>query len=337
MVSANTLETKWLKAVAVHLGSRLGNDPHYAETARTMGSILPPNGFKDVYYGDGLAGTMGIIAQSAIAAGADVYGVSLDFFHKAQGIQLPGAKPSVVMPTMHARMEHMRNNAQSNILMPGSYGTMEEGLEWVCSENGHIKPQVICNSRGYWNGLLEFMDTTINAGFEDASMRQRFMAASSPENVIEKLHELNAQPYMTDPGRIKIAPPSKHYVNETKHTLIVRPAPLDIIGAVMTRVVTYDVSNIPGQNVFQGDVIKPIILVNENGHFNGLRTQLNKIFDTGFSPPERRAFFHVVASESEASELADALDAAPPLSPSFLKQKHAEADRVTTLPSALFI
>lgn len=316
----------WVKAVAIHMGSRLGNDPVYAESAERLGRALPENGFKRIYYGDGVAGTMGVVARAAVAAGAEVYGVSLKFFNKAQGGVLPEVKSRVVK-TMHQRMTHMRTNSHANVVLPGSYGTMEEGLEWLCAENGHVKPQLIVNTGGYWSGFLEFMERADSFGGKRSGLAQRFHAVATIDNAIEMLHEHNNRAAMPDSGLGVKARADSDYIVETQHALIMKPAPIDVMSRLMTRVVTYDVSNIPGQTVFKGKIIKPVIFANEDGYYDGIARQLQTIFNAGFSPPERRAFFHIAGGVDEAMDRAKMLDSLPPLQPGFLQVKHAEAHK----------
>ena len=62
-----------MKRVCVFCGSSLGNRPVYAETAREMGRLLGERGI-GLVYGGGRVGLMGVVADSALAAGAEDLG-----------------------------------------------------------------------------------------------------------------------------------------------------------------------------------------------------------------------------------------------------------------------
>lgn len=334
----------WVKraGVAVHTGSRVGNNPLFSEKAAELGQALVVNGFRNIWYGDGDAGTMGLVAQSAIRAGGNVYGVSLDFFHAAQGEGLPGAKASIAVPTMHERMHIMRNGikgvhgAAVNVANFGSYGTMEEQWEWLISSNGILKPQIWNNFKGHWDGDVEFLKRMVKDGFEKPSLLDRFSVVSDVDGVIKELKRLNRSRAKIDCYDISDVDDAD-YITETRHALIVKPAPLKPLSHLMSRIVTYDVSNIEGQTVFTDPegIIKPAIFVGD--YYEFLQEQLYHIIGTGFSPEERRQFFHFVETEAEAIELAADLDAKEPLRPENLKKKHQEglsrADQQLTHPA----
>ena len=47
------------------------------------------------------------------------------------------------------------------------YGTLDEMLEIITWSQLriHAKPCILINTLGYWDGLLEFLDTTVSEGF----------------------------------------------------------------------------------------------------------------------------------------------------------------------------
>ena len=315
----------WLKkmGVAVHTGSRVGNDPKFANNAALLGKLLPTTGFKNIYYGDGDAGTMGVIARSAIRYGADVTGVSLDFFHAAQGEGLPGAKASIAVPDMHKRMRIMRDNAGANVVAPGSYGTMEEALEWLVANNGIIKPQIWQSLDGHWNGLNSFLDKMIKTGVEKPTLRDRFCIVGSPNEAMRKLRFYNNRRPQYDNNPVQDHA-DDNYITKTEHALIVEPAPLSVISRLISQIVTYDVSNIEGQTLFTDpdNIIRPVIFIGD--YYEGLQEQVYHVIGTGFSPDERRQFFHFVDTRHDAEILAHELDSEEPLRPENLKKKHQE-------------
>jgi hypothetical protein len=43
----------------------------------------------------------------------------------------------------------------------------------------HAKPCILINTEGYWNGLLKFLDSTVDAGFLKMKNRRLLLVASS--------------------------------------------------------------------------------------------------------------------------------------------------------------
>ena len=63
-----------MKSVCVYCGSSPGSDPVYAEAAIELASALAAHGLR-VVYGGAHVGLMGLIADTALAAGGEVVGV----------------------------------------------------------------------------------------------------------------------------------------------------------------------------------------------------------------------------------------------------------------------
>ena len=63
-----------IKRLAVYCGSAPGADPRFAEAARALAETMVERGI-DLVYGGGRLGLMGIIADTVLDAGGEVYGV----------------------------------------------------------------------------------------------------------------------------------------------------------------------------------------------------------------------------------------------------------------------
>jgi predicted Rossmann-fold nucleotide-binding protein len=55
---------------------------------------------------------------------------------------------------------------------------MLEAVTWA-QLGLHAKPCILINTAGYWNGLLEFLDTAVVAGFLKAKNRGLLQVAAS--------------------------------------------------------------------------------------------------------------------------------------------------------------
>ncbi len=152
-------------SVCVYCGSRPGNDARYAEVAREVGHWIGSRGGQLVY-GGGRSGLMGIVADSALAAGGTVVGiipqalVDRELAHK-------GCQELLVVETMHERKRLMAEGADAFMALPGGIGTFEEFFEvWTWRQLGyHDKPVGLLNTGGYYDGLVRFLESTVTHGF----------------------------------------------------------------------------------------------------------------------------------------------------------------------------
>src|SRR5205823_12934296 len=63
-----------MRSITVYCGSNPGADPAFAEATRTLARRLAGDGVR-IVYGGGHVGLMGILADTAMAAGGEVVGV----------------------------------------------------------------------------------------------------------------------------------------------------------------------------------------------------------------------------------------------------------------------
>ncbi len=76
--------------------------------------------------------------------------------------------------------------ADAFIALPGSYGTLGEMLEaetWA-QLGIHSKPCLLINTAGYWDGLVDFLDAAVEAGFVKPENRGLLRAVASPPDAI---------------------------------------------------------------------------------------------------------------------------------------------------------
>ncbi len=171
--------------VAVYCGSSNGNNPAFAAEARTLGTALAAAGIGLVYGGAGI-GLMGAVADAALAGGAEVIGVLPHLLNEKE-IAHTRLTALETVPTMHERKARMAELADAFIALPGGYGTLEEVLEAVtwAQLRLHAKPCILVNTANYWDGLLTFLDSAVNAGFLKAKYRDLLRAVPSAADAVE--------------------------------------------------------------------------------------------------------------------------------------------------------
>ena len=168
-------------SVCVYCGSRPGNDPVYAEAARTTGQWIGEHGGQLVY-GGGRNGLMGIVAEATQAAGGRVVGI----IPKAL-VDLEQANTHCdelhVVDTMHERKALMAERSDAFIALPGGIGTFEELFEvWTWRQlRYHDKAIGVLNVAGYYDALLVFLANSVRAGFMSEAQMTLFKTDTAVE------------------------------------------------------------------------------------------------------------------------------------------------------------
>jgi uncharacterized protein (TIGR00730 family) len=176
-----------MRTLCVYCGSSPGDDPAFAEAARTVGTLIGREGWQLVY-GGGRAGLMGIVADAALAAGAPVVGVIPQSL-MVRELGHPGLTELHVVETMHQRKTLMAERADAFVALPGGIGTFEELFEvWTWRQLGyHDKPVGLLNVAGYYDPLLAFLDQATGKGFMRAAQHELLQVHTDPRALLARL------------------------------------------------------------------------------------------------------------------------------------------------------
>jgi uncharacterized protein (TIGR00730 family) len=183
---------KHVQTLAVYCGSAAGSRPEFAEAARATAAAMVSAGV-DLVYGGGKLGLMGVIADTVLAAGGRVYGV---IPHALVNLEVAhtGLTELHHVETMHERKAKMTDLADAFLALPGGIGTLDELFEaWSWNALGyHKKPLCLLNVRGFWDGMIEFIDHATRNGFLSDKRRSQLLVAETPERALEYLDEAAA-------------------------------------------------------------------------------------------------------------------------------------------------
>lgn len=192
--------------------------------ARSLAEVFHKNNVALVY-GGGTVGLMGEVARTLVSLSgpSSVHGIipaPLVRYEQGPNSIAPsenGGKAGVpseevygrttVVKDMHTRKQMMAREVLAGgpgsgfIALPGGYGTMEELMEVVTwNQLGiHGRGVVVLNVEGYWNGLLDWVRGSVEAGFVGEGNRNIIVEASSGEEAVIALKE-----YKVSEGRFKL-------------------------------------------------------------------------------------------------------------------------------------
>jgi uncharacterized protein (TIGR00730 family) len=169
-----------VRSVCVFCGSNPGRVPAYLDAVGELAGLLAARGVRIVYGGNSV-GTMGALADTALAAGGEVVGVVPE---QLAGVELlhEGLSELHLVGSMHERKALMGELADGFVALPGGLGTLEELAEVLTwSQIGlHRKPVGLLNTAGYYDHLLAFLDHAVAERFLRTDDRALVLTAATP-------------------------------------------------------------------------------------------------------------------------------------------------------------
>jgi len=174
-------------SVCVYCGSSVGNNPVFADAARSLGRKLVEQNLSLVY-GGGHVGLMGIVADAVLDAGGEVTGVIPKALMDSE-VGHDRLTRLFVVKDMHERKALMAEHADGFIAMPGGIGTLEElfeALTWA-QLGFHEKPVGLFNVDGFYDKLIEFLNQLTSQGFLRPEHRDLLIVQAEPDALITQL------------------------------------------------------------------------------------------------------------------------------------------------------
>src|SRR5260370_5734231 len=154
-----------IKRVCVYCASSTQCDPAYHDSAARLGRELARNQVTLVY-GGGSVGSMGHLADAALAEGGRVVGVLPRFMYDLKWGHR-GLSEMLIVNDLHERKRLMIDEVDAVIALPGGCGTLEELFEAITWKrlglfSGAI---VLVNTLGFYSPSLAVFDTCIDPRF----------------------------------------------------------------------------------------------------------------------------------------------------------------------------
>ncbi|MEK6222596.1 MAG: TIGR00730 family Rossman fold protein [Chloroflexota bacterium] len=177
-----------MEAVCVFCGSSDNVDNVYLVAADKMGEEMASRGLRLVY-GAGITGLMGTLARTVLVNDGEVFGVLPKIFDTPE-LSMPDITQFELVETMHLRKARMYELSDAFIAMPGGFGTMDELFETItwAQVGVHKKPIGILNTNGYYDLLIEFLDSVERKGFAYKGHNRLFISADNPADLLDGLN-----------------------------------------------------------------------------------------------------------------------------------------------------
>src|SRR5215208_4433023 len=176
-----------IRRLCVYAGSNRGGHPDYAAAAERLAATAAERGI-GLVYGGGNVGLMGVLADTALAAGGEVFGVIPQQLVDRE-VAHAGLTELRVVQSMHDRKALMAELADAFVALPGGIGTLEELIEvFTWSQLGlHRKPSGVLNVSGYYDALGAFLDVAVEQRFLRAQQREALIFDGDPETLLARL------------------------------------------------------------------------------------------------------------------------------------------------------
>jgi len=175
-----------MRRVCIFAGSRDGA-AGYLEAARAMGAAVARRGW-GVVYGGASVGTMGAVADAALAAGGEVQGV-IPASMVARELAHTRLTRLHVVDSMHERKAKMHALSAAFVALPGGFGTLDETFEaitWAQLEL-HDKPIGLLDVNGYWQPLLRWIERSVADGFAPGDLARSLRVEREPGALLDAL------------------------------------------------------------------------------------------------------------------------------------------------------
>ncbi len=182
------LMTKSIQNVCVYCSSSNKVGQIYKDATIELGTLLAEAG-KTIIYGGAKSGLMGLIADSALAAGGKVIGV---LSQDLQNLELEhmGLTEMCIAETMHTRKAIMTEKSDAFVILPGGLGTLDEMFEMATwRQIGlHTKQIILLNINDYWTPLLKMLDKMVEEHCMLEAHTRMFQIMDSPKDIIKTLN-----------------------------------------------------------------------------------------------------------------------------------------------------
>ena len=182
-----------ISCVAVYLGSKNGNAPLFRQAAFELGIELAKNNIAVVYGGTNV-GTMNALAEGVLFEEGKITGVIPERF-VSKSITHDNLPELIITKDIKERKSIMENLSEAAIILPGSYGTMDELFEYAVNNqlNNLNRPIILFNLDGFYDPLIAQLKNMEEYGFLTTQLMEMFHNCSDISGIISTINNFNKQ------------------------------------------------------------------------------------------------------------------------------------------------
>jgi uncharacterized protein (TIGR00730 family) len=172
-----------IENICVYCASSQRCDAVYHDAARGLGEILATSGFT-VVYGGGGRGSMGALADGALARGGKVIGIMPKFMQELEWGH-PQLTELRIVEDMRVRKHQMLSQSHGLVVLPGGCGTFEELFEALTMKRLglYLHPIVLVNTRNYFAPLIDVLRHMVAEQFMGARHLEMWQVVATPDEV----------------------------------------------------------------------------------------------------------------------------------------------------------
>jgi uncharacterized protein (TIGR00730 family) len=185
-----------IRTVCVYCASSSRSPQTYLDAATALGRTLAAAGLR-IVYGGGSLGSMGHMAEAALAGGAHVTGVLPKFMDELEWGHRSLSELRLV-EDMHERKRVMLELSDAVIALPGGCGTLEELFEAITWKRLGLffGPVIMVNVNGFFDPCVALLNRAVDERFMNERHREMWTVVPDPESVPEA--QRTAQPWSRD-------------------------------------------------------------------------------------------------------------------------------------------
>ena len=176
-----------IQTVCIFCGSNTGKNEVYADATRELVRTLAAAGIR-IVFGGGKVGLMGVVAETALAAKAQVVGITPRRLLEHEVVHR-GLTELHVVESMHERKVMMAQMADAFIVLPGGMGTLDEMFEVLTlTQLGmHRKACGLLNVAGFYDRLVDFLEHAVEERFIRAEHHGMIVVETDPQRLLGRL------------------------------------------------------------------------------------------------------------------------------------------------------
>jgi uncharacterized protein (TIGR00730 family) len=159
-------------------------EAHFHDAAAALGRAIAGAGHVLVY-GGGAVGSMGALADGALAEGGEVIGIIPRFMRELEWAHT-GLSELRLVEDMQTRKRDMLACSDAIVTLPGGTGTFEELFEAMTSKRLGLypKPIIILNQQGFYDPLFRLLESSISERFMNEAHLKMWHAVERVEEIL---------------------------------------------------------------------------------------------------------------------------------------------------------